>query len=509
MEKQLDKSVRSAIIILVHAGVAHLVERHLAKVEVASSSLVTRSKSRPIIRPAFCVHIYRMTKPQNGKGRAACFPGTLHGKEMSMLPAIILFVLTYVLMLLFSKARPYIALTSGVLFIVLGMLPLSDVLGTLDFNVLLMIGGTMGLVQLFIESRMPERMADMLMDRVPNIQWAAVSLSLFAGVISAFVDNVATVLMVAPVAIAVCRKLKTNPVPFIICIAVSSNLQGAATLVGDTTAIMLGSALNMSFVDFFWYHGKPSMFFFVELGALLSAAIIWFLFRKEKGAVQGFTQKTPVTDYVPTVLLVGMVGLLICASFAPESWNLPAETNGIICCALLAVGLIYNVARQKTLQALISPLRAIDFETLGLLVGLFLMIGGITHEGVIDALAHLMVSWGGGNLFLMYTIIVWASVLISAFIDNIPYVATMIPVIAGIAAEMGVDSTALYFGLLSGATLGGNCTPIGASANIAGIGILRKEGCTVTNRDFFRIGIPFTLAAVIPAYILIWLVFGV
>lgn len=137
------------------------------------------------------------------------------------------------------------------------------------------------------------------------------------------------------------------------------------------------------------------------------------------------------------------------------------------------------------------------------------MIGGITHEGVIDALAHLMVSWGGGNLFLMYTIIVWASVLISAFIDNIPYVATMIPVIAGIAAEMGVDSTALYFGLLSGATLGGNCTPIGASANIAGIGILRKEGCTVTNRDFFRIGIPFTLAAVIPAYILIWLVFGV
>ena len=426
-----------------------------------------------------------------------------------MLPAIILFVLTYALMLLFSKARPFIALTSGVLFIVLGMLPLSDVLGTLDFNVLLMIGGTMGLVQLFIESRMPERMADMLMDRVPNIQWAAVSLSLFAGVISAFVDNVATVLMVAPVAIAVCRKLKTNPVPFIICIAVSSNLQGAATLVGDTTAIMLGSALSMSFVDFFWYHGKPSMFFFVELGALLSAVIIFFLFRKEKGAVQGFSQKTQVTDYVPTVLLVGMVGLLICASFAPESWNLPAETNGIICCALLVIGLIYNVARQKTVKALISPLSAIDFETLGLLVGLFLMIGGITHEGVIDALAHLIVSLGGGNLFLMYTIIVWASVLISAFIDNIPYVATMIPVIAGIAAEMGVDSTALYFGLLSGATLGGNCTPIGASANIAGIGILRKEGCTVTNRDFFRIGIPFTLAAVVPAYILIWLAFGV
>ena len=147
--------------------------------------------------------------------------------------------------------------------------------------------------------------------------------------------------------------------------------------------------------------------------------------------------------------------------------------------------------------------------TLLLLVGLFLMIGGIGNMGVIDALAQLMAKLGAGNPFLMYTIIVWASVLISAFIDNIPYVATMIPVIAGIAMEMGIDSTALYFGLLSGATLGGNCTPIGASANIAGIGILRKEGYEVKNGDFFKIGIPFTLAAIIPAYIYLWLVFGI
>ena len=109
----------------------------------------------------------------------------------------------------------------------------------------------------------------------------------------------------------------------------------------------------------------------------------------------------------------------------------------------------------------------------------------------------------------MYTVIVWASVLISAFIDNIPYVATMIPVIGGLAAQMGCDPTPLYFGLLSGATLGGNCTPIGASANITGIGILRKEGYTVKNSDFFKIGIPFTLAAIIPAYIYLWLVFGI
>ena len=424
-----------------------------------------------------------------------------------MVPAIILFAATYVLMLTFSKYRPYIALASGVIFIVSGMLPLNQILGSLDFNVLLMIGGTMGLVQLFIDSRMPERLADMIMNKVPNVQWAAVALSLFAGIISAFVDNVATVLMIAPVAIEICRKLKTNPVPFIISIAVSSNLQGAATLVGDTTAIMLGSALDMSFLDFIWYDGKPGMFFMVELGAVFSAIIVYISFRKDKGAIPKTGRMTEVTDFVPTILLVGAIVLLIVASFLP--FEMPAETNGLICFTLLIIGLIYNYAKKKNLAAIMDPLKAIDFETLGLLVGLFLMIGGISHMGVIDALAQLLAKLGAGKPFLMYTIIVWASVLISAFIDNIPYVATMIPVIAGIAGEMGIDSTALYFGLLSGATLGGNCTPIGASANITGIGILRKEGHQVSNGDFFRIGIPFTLSAIIPAYLLIWVLFGV
>lgn len=434
-----------------------------------------------------------------------------------MLPAIILFAITYILMLAFSKYRPYIALLSGVVFIVTGMLPVGSIFGELDFNVLLMIAGTMGLVSLFIESKMPALLADLVMEKVPNVQMAAVALSLFAGVISAFVDNVATVLMVAPVALEICKKLKTNPVPFIIGIAVSSNLQGAATLVGDTTAIMLGSALDMSFADFFWYNGKLSIFFFVELGAVLSALILAFIFRKDKAPIGKTGERTKVTDYVPTILLVVVIVLLVLVSFMPDSITLPNEINGYICCAILVIGLAYNLIKNKKITAVTAPLKDIDFETLGLLVGLFLMIGGIKHEGIIDALAQFLARLGGGNLFLLYTVIVWASVLISAFIDNIPYVATMIPVIASLSLQlgnsMGVASSLvavpLYFGLLSGATLGGNCTPIGASANITGIGILRKAGYEVKNSDFFRIGIPFTIAAIVPAYILIWLVFGV
>ncbi len=423
-----------------------------------------------------------------------------------MYAALALFAVTYILMLVFSKYRPYIALASALVFIVSGMLSLGNIIGNIDFNVLLMIAGTMGIVALFIESKMPELLADLIMEKVPNVQWAAVAMALFAGVISAFVDNVATVLMVAPVALEICRKLKTNPVPFIIGVAVSSNLQGAATLVGDTTAIMLGSALDMSFMDFFWYQGRPSIFFAVELGAVLSALILAFLFRKEKAPIPKTNERTEVHDYVPTVLLVGTIVLLIIASFIP---NKPAVTNGLICCAVLVVGLVYNFVKKRTLSAIVSPLKEIDFETIGLLLGLFLMIGGIAEQGVIDAAANLLAKAGGGNVFFLYTIIVWASVLISAFIDNIPYVATMIPVIAGLAATLQMDPTVLYFGLLSGATLGGNCTPIGASANIAGIGILRKEGYTVKNADFFKIGIPFTLAAIVPAYIYLWIMYGV
>ena len=248
------------------------------------------------------------------------------------------------------------------------------------------------------------------------------------------------------------------------------------------------------------------MFFAVELGAVLSALILYWIFRKEKGRIEKNNQRTKVTDYVSTILLDGAIVLLILASFLPEK---PAITNGLICCGLLVVGLIYNYGKKKNISAIVEPLKSIDFETIGLLLGLFLMIGGISAQGVIKAAADLLAKLGGGNVFLLYTMVVWASVLISAFIDNIPYVATMIPVIASLAATLGVDLTPLYFGLLSGATLGGNCTPIGASANITGIGILRKAGYEVKNGDFFKIGIPFTLAAIIPAYIYIWMLYGI
>lgn len=423
-----------------------------------------------------------------------------------MLIAGILFIITYILMLTFDQYKHFIALSCATIFVLLGILPMENLIGTIDFNVLLMMAGTMGLVSLFIESKMPNLLADIIISKVPSVQIAAVSLALFAGIISAFVDNVATVLMIAPVALSVCKKLETNPVPFIIGIAVSSNLQGAATLVGDTTAIMLGSAVGMSFMDFFIYKTKPSMFFMVELGAIVSACILFFIFRKEKTKIELDLIRTEVKDYIPTILLASNIVLLIFASFIE---NKPDITNGLISCCLFLVGVLYDAIRDKSVKSIGEHLVNIDLKTLGLLLGLFIMIGGIESAGIINMLASKLAELGSGNLFLLYTLIVWASVLISAFIDNIPYVATMLPIIAGISATLGVDATPLYFGLLSGATLGGNITPIGASANITGLGILRNAGYKPTTKDFCKISIPFTLSAVLPAYILIWVLYGI
>lgn len=422
-----------------------------------------------------------------------------------MVLALVLFIIMYVLLLLFPRYRPWIALGTALVFVILQIMPLQEILGSINFNVLMMIAGTMGIVSLFIESGMPSLMADIIVDKMPNVKWTIVALALFAGIVSAFVDNVATVLMIAPVAIAIARKFEISPIAMVIAISVSSNLQGAATLVGDTTAILLGGYADMTFMDFFVFHGKAGIFWAVELGALLTAGVLLILFRKETQPTVG-KDRTEVKDYVPTILLAGTVVLLIIASFIP---NTPEYINGYICMTLLIIGLIWNVIKKRSLLGITKPVSEIDYETLLLLTGLFIVIGGITQAGVIDEIAKLFLKIGSGNLFVIYMLIVWVSVALSAFVDNIPYVATMLPVVQGIAAGMGVEPYVLYFGLLIGATLGGNLTPVGASANITAIGMLQREGYIVKTRDFMRIGIPFSLVAVVSGSIFVWLVWGI
>lgn len=448
--------------------------------------------------------------------------------------ALILFAATYILMMAFQKIRPYVAIGSALIFIALGTIAsaspdlfgsgffnvgestysygVAQALGEIDWNVLMMIAGTMGTVYLFIESKMPQLMSDILISKMPNVKWAIVCLSLFAGIVSAFVDNVATVLMIAPVALAFCKKVNISPVPSIICIAVSSNLQGAATLVGDTTSILLAKSANLDFSDFFVDSGKPGMFWVVEAGAIVSALIILFMFRKDNAKIE-FNARTKVEDKFPTFLLIGTIVLLIAASFIPYKdgaaegqFYKPDITNGLICIGFFIIGIIREVFFNKNYKIVKDTFKEIDYYTIALLTGLFIVIGGIKSAGVIDVIGNGIAKLGSGSEFIIYTIIVWISVILSAFIDNIPYTATMLTIVPVIAADMGMEPKLLYYGLLCGATLGGNLTPIGASANIAGIGILKKEGYEVNATTFMKYGVPFTLAAVLTGYILIWFI---
>ncbi|MCR4757624.1 MAG: arsenic transporter [Butyrivibrio sp.] len=418
--------------------------------------------------------------------------------------AIILFIVMYALLIILPKRRAIVALCTAAIFVITGILPITEVFGAVDWNVLMMLFGTMVIVDYFIESKMPNLIADKILELAPNVMWVTIFMSLFAGIISAFIDNVATLLMVAPVGLAICKKLKISPVPMIICIAVSSNLQGAATLVGDTTSIMLAGAAKMDFNDFFWMQGKPGMFFAVELGALFTVPIMMYMFRKDKEPVKS-DEHTEVTDYIPTITMLGHVVFLIVASFFP---NKPDITNGVICMVWGIINIVWEIIASKSTDSMWHSLKAIDYDTMLLLSGLFCVIAGITNVGLIDDVAQLMASAGKGNVFLLYTVIVFGSVAVSAFIDNIPYVATMLPVLSSLAAVMTVNPLLLYFGLLVGATLGGNLTPIGASANIAGVGMLRKEGYEVSFRDFMKIGVPFTMTAVIVGYLFVWIFYA-
>lgn len=421
---------------------------------------------------------------------------------------LLLFITTYVLLLIFPKARSYVALGCAVIFIFILKMDVQTVfleaIGGSGLNVLLMIAGTMGLVVLFTESKMPHKMADIIIKKSPNAMFAIVMLAFFAGLISAFVDNVATVLMVAPVALAVCKKQNINPVLPIVSIAVSSNLQGAATLVGDTTSILLGQEANMSFIDFFYMKvngiGHVGIFWAVEIGAILSTLVLFLIFRGYNKKLTA-NEVTKVTDYVPTILMLLMVTLLIVVSFFKK----PDYTNGLICCGLAIIGVVYEWICSKSGKIIKETIQGIDYQTLLLLLSLFIIIQGLNEAGIITKLAELIGKAGGGNAFAIYTVIVFASVLISAFVDNIPYVMTMLPVVTMLSADLNMSPYVFYFGLLIGATLGGNLTPIGASANITGIGILRRNGYEVSTMQFMKIGVPFTLVAVLSGYIFIWL----
>jgi len=285
-----------------------------------------------------------------------------------------------------------------------------------------------------------------------------------------------------------------------IAIAVSSNLQGAATLIGDPPSMLLGGFAKMNFGDFFFYRGRPSIFFAVELGALASFVVLYLVFRKHKEKAK-LLPIEKVRSWVPTIILAGLIILLALSSFFDTGFSYMA---GVLC---IIAGFI-SIAWEKFVnkRSIVKGLRSLDWETTFFLMGIFVLVGGITQTGWIELIADFLSGLVGQNIFLGYTAIVFISVVLSAFIDNVPFLAAMLPVAISMSDKLQISPSLFLFGLLIGASLGGNITPIGASANIVACGLLKKEGIRVRFNDFMKIGIPFTLAAVGAAYLFVWFV---
>jgi len=412
---------------------------------------------------------------------------------------IVVFLLTYLAIILLNrKVNPLISLFSGVaMLLVFGALDLRHAFLSINFNVLGVFLGTMILSGLFIYSGAPGFLASRLISRSKNVGVLLLLVCLLASFISSFTENVATVLIVAPIAFELAKKLKVNPVPFLIGIAVSSNLQGSATLIGDPPSMILAAEHRMNFMDFFWMHGRPGIAFAVEIGAIASFIVLYLLFRRFKQGVQKI-EEIEVKTWTPSILMSLMILSLAVSSFITGK---PYYSLAIICLSFGIIGLLWHTIFAKER---FSFTKNIDWHTFFFLIGVFILIGALSHAGIIDDIAHFISNVTGGNIFLTFTLVVWGSVLFSAFIDNVPYVIAMIPVVKILASGMGARPELLLFGLLIGATLGGNITPIGASANIVSMGMLREHGYRPGFIDFLKIGLPFTLAAVASAYIFLW-----
>jgi len=393
-----------------------------------------------------------------------------------------------------------VALAGSLLLIFTQTVSLKEAFLSVNWNVMGIFVGTLAIADVFMQSRVPAYLAEMIVDKAKSTTWSILSICLLTGIISAFVENVATVLIVAPIALCLARKLKINPTNMMIAIAVSSNLQGTATLIGDPPSMLLGGFAKMNFGDFFFYRGRPSIFFAVELGALASLIVLYFIFRKHREKVQ-LVAVEKVRSWVPTVLLVGLIVLLALSSFFDTGFSYLA---GQLCMAFGIIALAWDKLINK--RPILAGMKGLDWDTTFFLMGIFIIVGAISLTGWIEVIAGYLAGLVGGNIFLGYTSLVFIAVVLSAFIDNVPFLAAMLPVAMIMADKLQVSPALFLFGLLIGASLGGNITPIGASANIVACGLLKKEGYPVKFTAFMKIGIPFTLAAVSAAYLFVWFI---
>lgn len=404
---------------------------------------------------------------------------------------VLIFIATYAVIISEKIHRTVIALSGALLMILLGVLNQEQAIDGIDFNTLGLLIGMMVIVGIAKDSGMFQYVA-IWASKVGKGKPIAIFLLLGAitALFSALLDNVTTVLLLVPVMFVVAHNLKINPKPLLVGAILLSNIGGTATLIGDPPNILIGSAANISFNEFIINLGPISL-----LVTIVTLGLLYLIYRRSlvttpeaAAKVQRFNPRDAITDKKLLIKSLIVIGVVLVGFFTHSATHLEAATIALAGAALLLL---------LTLNDPEHHLKEIEWTSIFFFIGLFVLVAGLEHVGAIRWLAERLLEATGGNLTITTIAVLWGSGIFSAIIDNIPFVATMIPLIQDVGTISGMPLAPLWWALALGADMGGNATIIGASANVVVSGMAEKEGHKITFLEYMRLATPLTVVAMI------------
>lgn len=404
---------------------------------------------------------------------------------------ITIFLVIYGIIISEKINRTAISLFGAIVMIILGILNQEQAIEHIDFNTIGLLVGMMIIVNILKRTGVFEYLAIRAAKKAKGDPWKILVLfAIITALSSAFLDNVTTILLIVPVTLVITDTLDTNPIPFMFTEILIANIGGTATLIGDPPNIMIGSAAGLGFVDFLV--NLTPVVIVISFVVLFLLKLIYKDFLKTKDENKQKIMKMDETITIKDTLLlkkslivlfITILGFMVHAQFHLESATV----------ALGGAALLLVISKIDPEEILFE----VEWTTIFFFMGLFILVGSLVEVGVIDNLAKKMLELTKGNLFVTTLTILWVSAIASAFLDNIPFVATMIPLIKAMTASGQLDANPLWWALALGACLGGNGTIIGASANVIVTGIMAKEGRPVSFMSFMRIGFPMMIVSII------------
>jgi Na+/H+ antiporter NhaD/arsenite permease-like protein len=425
--------------------------------------------------------------------------------------ASVLLVLTYVLIITERLNRSIIALLGGGVMIISGVLTQDEAIAGIDFNTIALLTGMMVLVSISRRCGMFEYLAIWSAKKGRAQPWVLlIILSLTTAVLSALLDNVTTVLLIAPVTLAVTRELKVPPYPFLFAEIFASNIGGTATLIGDPPNIIIGSAAGLSFDDFVL--NLTPIILLVMAAQLVATHLIWgramHATDAARARVMALDERATITDWPLLRYSLTVIAIVMgCFVFA-RPLHLEPGTIALFGAAVLMLlhNIEHHAEKEKQSVKVTETFNEVDWITIFFFIGLFIVVHGFDVAGAIGILSRRLLAATGGEFAATAYVILWGSAVLSAIVDNIPFVATMIPLIKAMAPAFGAEHLQpLWWALSLGACLGGNGTLIGASANLTVAGIAERNGIEFSFLTYTKYAFGLMLISVAICHIYLWL----